>query len=468
MKNAWRVLCIATSAVAIAACSNQLKATPQATPGGPLLGLISASVPLPLHGGALTLSDGSAVIVRKGTLSRGQTVTAVHDLTAVAPAPNAAWLSIPGTLTVRFQYPLIAALVPPTPPPHRHPPSPARLPTAVRLAIPYTPASGYHAVQTVIVTAGYPNGTTRRFGLPGRLDAAHGRIETDVPSALAGGATSLQLSLAADAPGYVLPSPGPRYWTGTQWSSSGTIDPNKRTLVFVHGIFSSVESAFPCAQQILDAGGYQQGVGLDYNWTDPPQVEGPVLAAFLNSLAKAGLTSFDIEAHSYGSVVTYAALPSVHATMPHVVTLGGPLPLEGTPLAEGPLLRLVLVALADVFVGPPSLIDHAYASGMVASMATDSSELQAIEIGVRGMKAKPEFIQVAGTSEYPDEAYLYPILYFYITYPWDGIVEQIAATSTDIPGALPKSFPLEHTQLECTPAVIDYVGAQVHPPALRL
>jgi hypothetical protein len=467
MKSFWRFACpsFLLGAAALAACSGGTKAVPNS----PLLNLITVSTPLPLTGGTLALSNGSSATVEKKTLSRAQSVTLSYDPTATSVMPSKAWSAVPGDLSVHFQYPLIATLVPPTPPPSHPAPRPSSLPIAVKLTMHYAPPPQGAApfAHTVIVTAQYPVGASKRFGLYGTFDRAAQTVSVSVPAVLAGGATSMQLSLDTDAPGYALPSPGPRYWNGKSWSTTGTIDPQKRTLVFIHGIFSSVETAFPCAQSILNAGGYQQGVGFDYNWTEPPQVEGPLFATFLNSLAARGLTSFDIEAHSYGTVVTYAAIPSVNATLPHVVTLGGPLPLEGTPLAHGALLRLVLVALADVFVGPPSLIDDAYESGMVASLGTNSPEMQQIEIGVRGMKVKPAFVQVAGTTEYPDEAYLYPALYFYITYPWDGIVEQIAATSVDIPNAIPHSFPLEHTQLECTPAVYDYVGTQVQPSSRR-
>jgi hypothetical protein len=47
---------------------------------------------------------------------------------------------------------------------------------------------------------------------------------------------------------------------------------------------------------------------------------------------------------------------------------------------------------------------------------------------------------VAGTKEYPEEYWLYPLLYFCIEYPWDGVVEKIAANSNDIPNSFSRPF----------------------------
>jgi len=50
--------------------------------------------------------------------------------------------------------------------------------------------------------------------------------------------------------------------------------------------------------------------------------EAPFVSNFVNSLP---LSNVDLEAHSYGTVVTLAALPQVKKTVGHVVLLGGPL-----------------------------------------------------------------------------------------------------------------------------------------------
>jgi hypothetical protein len=403
-------------------------------------------------GAIIAAPGGSEASILPRAFDGELTVRVAHDESTVSAPPNPAWSMIGGTLDVRFDRALRAS---------------RSIAPAMRLTLSYPKDRSQeilHARMPLTVIT-YANGGSARFGFEGAFDTAGHRVTVEVPQAVLNGATDVKVGMAVDNATYTLPPPGPRYWTGTSWSQKGKIDPTKRTLVMIHGIFSSVETAFPnpCTPAIMKAGGYQQAVGWDYNWTNPPQVEGPKFAAFMNSLKAQKLTTFDVEAHSYGSPVAYAAIPSVTATLPNVVTLGGPLPLRGTPLAKKGLLRIVLIALADIFVGPPSLINHAYSSGMISSMATNSSEQKAILAGINGMKTKPNFIDVAGTKEYPEEAYLYPLLYFYIDYPWDGIVEKVAANSVNIPNSFPNSFPYQHTQLECASPVIAYVGIKVRP-----
>jgi hypothetical protein len=363
---------------------------------------------------------------------------------------------IPGTLDVHIAQPLVES---------------STLDTALRLTISYSAARAHDVLEArmPVVFVTFQNGQSARMSFGGTFDTAARTVTVDVPKAALNGAVDVRLGLATDASTYTLPPPGPRYWNGKSWSQSGSILPGKRTLVLIHGIFSSVETAFkyPIAAQIGKAGQYQQIVGFDYDWTEPPSVEGPIFAKFLNDLVSSGVTTFDIEAHSYGSPVTYAALPYVKgAKIPNVVTLGGPLPLRGTPLAAGYYLRLVLVDLADIFVGPPSLINHAYESGMVASLGTNSSEMKAILSGINALPQKPDFIDIAGTKEYPQEFLVWPVLWAAgVHFPWDGIVEQLAANSDCITNSYPNKFYEEHTELEGAGTVIAYVGQQVLPDA---
>jgi hypothetical protein len=459
MKSSRRVAIVALAYVAtvLAACSGS-GIRNGLTPPDPIANTQTYTQAMHDAAGAtIDAHNGNGATILPNALGGNRIVSVAHDDNVVSVPPNPAWSMIAGMLDVH---------------PDRALQTRRSIAPAMQLTLTY-PTNREDEIlkaRMPLTVITYANGKSERFGFEGAFDSTHHRVTVEIPQAVLNNATDVKLGLAVDNATYTLPPPGPRYWTGTSWSQTGTINPAKRTLVFIHGIFSSVETAFPnpCTPEIMKAGGYQQAVGFDYNWTNPPQVEGPLFAAFLNSLkTKSNLTSFDIEAHSYGSPVTYAAIPSVTATMPNVVTLGGPLPLRGTPLAKKSLLRTVLVALADIFVGPPSLINHAYSSGMVSSMATNSTEMQAILAGINGMKTKPNFVDIAGTKEYPSEAYLYPLLYFYINYPWDGIVEKEAANSVNIPNSFPNNFPYEHTELECAGPVISYVGSQVQPPGKK-
>jgi hypothetical protein len=448
------LLTFASLCVALAACSGagtRSSVTPSTSQA-----VAQAAAPSTLvraaSGATLDAGSGNAATIVAHGLSGDVRVSALRTAETVAAPPNPGWAMIPGTLDVAFK-----------PATSVHASTAAALHLTLTYPADRAPAILEARMPLTVIT--YKDGRSGRFGFEGTFDTTHHTVRVDVPRALLNGAVNVKLGLAVDNPTYTLPPPGPRYWTGTSWSMTGKINPSLRTLVLIHGIFSSVETAFPnpCTPEIMKAGGYQQAVGWDYNWTNPPQVEGPKFAAFLNSLKAQNLNTFDVEAHSYGSPVTYAAVPQVTATMNNVVTLGGPLPLRGTPLARGALLRYVLVSLADVFIGPPSLINHAYSSGMVAASATDSTENQAILAAIVKMKNKPNFVDVAGTREYPEELLLYPLLYFYIDYPWDGIVEKVAANSVNIPNSFPNNFYEEHTELECAGSVISYVGSQVQP-----
>jgi len=117
--------------------------------------------------------------------------------------------------------------------------------------------------------------------------------------------------------------------------------PKGRTVILLHGIFSSVESAFgPCVQALIAAGSYQTVVGIDYNYLYGTSANGQRAAAIINQLAGSMLVNhdrgpIDIEAHSMGALVTLAAL--LGTTIPartiirHVSLIGGV--IEGTPVA---------------------------------------------------------------------------------------------------------------------------------------
>ena len=141
------------------------------------------------------------------------------------------------------------------------------------------------------------------------------------------------------------PIPGAKIWnTSSSSFVDGTsgLDPNKKTLVLVHGMLSSVEGAFgelcicPDGKNALDkimkAGGYEQVVGFDYNWTQSLGQSGKELAAFLNQLKVSGITSVDIEAHSEGVPVSLSAAAQTGMEIGNMSLLGGP--IMGTPAAS--------------------------------------------------------------------------------------------------------------------------------------
>jgi pimeloyl-ACP methyl ester carboxylesterase len=411
------------------------------------------------------LANGDGFTILSPALGRNVLATVTYDPGAVVGGP-AAWAMIPGTLHVKF--------VPALGPAHGNEPG-----VRAVLRYPHASAPAVRAGWAMRVIVDYAGGKQLAWVAFGRFEERE-LVSVDLPASLLAGATGITLGLGTSHVRPVMETPGPRYWTGTAWSKTGTIESGKKTVVLIHGIFSSVESAFPtarpgstatpCAQLIANAGHFDQVLGFDYKWNEPPSSEGPRFADFLKQIAAAGVDTVAIEAHSYGSVVTLAAIPDVvnELKVSDVVTLGGPLPLRGTPLAlPDNLWRMGMVmGLLDVYFNePPDVVTRAFKSGMIASLATDSPDLRKIILGIRRMRAKPHFIEVAGTQWVTGEKIFERQLIegSGVQLPWDGVVETLAAESTNLPNPTSKEFDLSHIDLECNAKVIDWVGTQVHP-----
>ncbi len=429
---------------------------------------------------------GIALVACGGTQGPGNAVTpslpatghstmkVTYDARAVIPAPKT-WSIVPGTLHVAFA-------------PAFHAAGQANLP--LRLSYPPSRAAAIRRSHALVAVIAYADGTGVHWVSPGVLDAPRRRITAELPASLLDGATGLTLALGTDNIRYAMETPGPRYWTGKVWSKTGTIQSNLKTVVLIHGIFSSVESAFPtpspkstetpCPQRIADAGGFKQVLGFDYKWNEPPYYGGDRFADFLKQIADAGVSSVTIEAHSYGSVVTLAAVPLVEKklTVDNVVTLGGPLPLRGTPLArkDNDWRMGMILGLMDWYFGePPGVVDRAFDSGMVASLRPGSGDLTEILDHVKAMTTKPNFVEVAGTKwiclytlygvcVISEEKFKPQLIDGSgVELPWDGVVETKAANSTDIPSPTPTTFGLSHIELECSDDVIKWVGKQISP-----
>ena len=436
-----------TLLIAFGACSSSVNTQPIA-PG------VGAGAPESGYTTTLSLSGGNTVSLNTTVVPTSAITSTTYASQATGTPPAPGWGVVPGVVSVVFGAPPVTAL----------PLKASADANALRIVlhVPTAELPAVLAAHAPIVAIHHTDGTTSPFVVAGTFDGSAATVTIDLAAGMLVNAMQVDAFVATNAPAptYTEAPSGPRYWNGTAWSQTGTIDPTKRTLVFIHGIFSSVETAFPCAATILAAGGYQQGVGFDYDWTQPPSTEGPLFQAYLQRLQAAKLTSFDLEAHSYGTLIALYALPAVASSVPHVVLLGGPLPLEGTPIASSYLMTPILGILAAVYLQNPSLIYDAFASGMVDSLEPKSPSMQYILAGLEQMRASPRMIQVAGTKEYDAESYL-PVS-LYVTLPWDGVVEKIAADDTNIPNGTPASYPFVHTDLPCaSPQIIQYVGGLV-------
>ncbi len=422
--------------------------------------------------GLAACGGGSAIAPGSPPLASGTSMKLTFDARAVVAAPQA-WSIVPGTLHVAFAPAFRAA---------------GRPAVSLRLSYPANEAAAIRTAHALVAIVEYSDGTSVHWVTPGVLDVPHRRIGADLPASLLDNATGVTLALGTDNAKYEAEPPGPRYWNGKVWEKTGTIQPNEKTVVLIHGIFSSVEESFPspsprakqsaCPDRIAKAGGFKQVLGFDYKWNEPPYYGGDRFADFLKEIGDAGVSSVTIEAHSYGSVVTLAAVPlaAKKLKVDNVVTLGGPLPLRGTPLALAKnhwRMGMVLGLMDWYFDEPPSVVDRAFDSGMVASLRPDSGDLTGIRDAIDDMTTKPKFYEVAGTSWICfyslggvcilSEEKFRPQLIdgSDVQLPWDGVVETIAANSTALPSPVPATFKLSHIELQCNDDVIKWVGQHV-------
>src|SRR6185436_19778532 len=253
---------------------------------------------------------------------------------------------------------------------------------------------------------------------------------------------------------------------------------------------SKVEEAFgdckngagSAAEQIRKAGGYEQVIGFDYNWTKGLAANGKNLADFLNSLKAAGLVTVDLEGHSEGVPVLLSAACQTHVTLGNVAMLGGP--IMGTPAAsvasalqgginalETVLLNLYgasappVLTLGGILNGqfapdlqPGNTGTLAAIRGCVASKMTDStSNLGNTKlIAAAGYDSENELrIGVLGT--------VFKFFGLFGSEPFDGIVGLYSALGVGSGLNITRLSPygLSHTRLECDSNVIRDVGRQV-------
>ncbi len=253
----------------------------------------------------------------------------------------------------------------------------------------------------------------------------------------------------------------------------------RHAIVFVHGILSAIESpkSFPAskAQAIQSAGGYDAVYGFNYQWWLPPSVVRPLLAKFVNKLYKKGyFDAYDLEAHSYGGVVSLFALSNRSSRGRMVsplnfITLGSP--LGGTSAATLDYLKSVLENNKDIFASQAELVESAN-DGMTASISPISAEpggaLYKAAAEVYPHYAPARTIKVAGSAPFAVDAafgilkYLQLIKLFFAG-EYDGIVTTDSALSPNVPTSHQAAFALWHWELTGSPGVIGYVASQLEP-----
>jgi pimeloyl-ACP methyl ester carboxylesterase len=309
------------------------------------------------------------------------------------------------------------------------------------------------------------NGGNNFIGIPGDLS---NKIATmTVPLSLVQKAQSIAVSLANFATQAITPSPSQRrVWNGSDWVDFPEgFNNNLRTLVLVHGVNSTVKEAFGCVNAIKDAGGYQQIVGFNYDWTQRPDSVGQLLADFINEL---GTTQIDIEAHSFGAIVALAAASKTNVEIKNMILEGGP--LNGTPLASGTAMLTLLANYTGLGAVTPivTTLNDAYNNGMLNVLLPGSSALEDIKTNALAEHPETKFIKVVGGVAPSFSGLVAEYLNGFLSgpgmpiVPTDGVVPSASASGIDLPGAI-FTYSLSHTELQCDTNVIRDVGSNVNP-----
>ena len=330
------------------------------------------------------------------------------------------------------------------------------------------------------------DGTSNYFALASTYDATQNLTTLQVDPSVVQASSTLQVGLTssqANSLGH----------TGNAWlqvwndgttsfsdAPSGYCPTGPRTLVLVHGMFSSVQDSF--GQQIGWAasasfsppGPYSSVLGVDYQWWNDINTSAQSMGDILDSLFDSSCSytgSFDIEAHSEGTVVTLASTGSMSANtrskLQHIVLVAGP--IDGTPAAqnaadmltfylnlnpEDPANVLMPAAINDAFPFINEL--QSYSKTVVAAQTAAEENLPATEIIAAG----------------GDKGYLYWWGTWLDTHiflngdPNDGIIPVSSALPSDsslpnlvrLAGNDPSSgdypYPDNHTSLVDNPGVI--------------
>ena len=445
------------------------------------------------NGGSITLPGGSSVAIAPGTFPTDTTITLSLLSEMGKQPPNGLIQSVGVSLRLSF-----GGTVKPSSGGGMA--KKAALPSSgLELVIAYdsnmTALTGSDAMADVVDLSGNDNFVCP----PGSYDSASRTATYTVQLPLVNEMASINVGQANFNPvitGDVAPRFGPRIWTGTGWAAFPQgFDKTKKTLIVVHGILSNVESAFgSCLGDIITAGGYGQVIGFDYDWTKGADQEGTLLADFLDSLIGAGLSQVDVEAHSYGGLVSLDALSKSLMKVNNLIT-------EGTPLAGTPLASMALSAeaakntlvpmLTDLYnrEGLPDLSNYAHLTldqksaidnelgqlgfptnlttledlvhaGLTKGFLNDLSKGSTVINQVVSGPNPPNFIRVVGTKNTMNPK-LDNWLFNGQTNDTYTPSASAAGNGLGLPGPAPFYFNEEHEKLECNQDVIKDVGIAV-------
>ncbi len=435
--------------------------------------LDSATESISTQGGTLRLTGGSNVVIPSNTLSSSQSVTLLL-LSSLPQQPPSGILVGNG--------PSLELLFGPQQVSYQHSNSLVQQANAITESsgkirfsmnlnnVPAPAQESFSQIADVIDSKGNHNFQ----GIESSYDKASNTATFSVDSSQAQNAKGIIVSSVSLSPAMMNTEPpgyGPKIWDGTTFSAlPKTIDGSlvgipsgKRTLVLIHGIFSDVNSAFnhkiegtdqSCIDAIKEAGGYDQVVGFDYDYSDSIVKNGMAFANFLDQLNKAG-NQVDVEAHSLGSIVSLYAAQKTSLHVNNMILLGGP--IDGTPIANYGLTTFLANNPVASLVGTTDLAKMGQ-NNVLHDLQPGSALLQNIKNYAINHLGDTNFIRAVGGTPFTSlQNYIGPL----VGIPNDGIVPVSSARGEGLPGPVLTYPDLYHTQLECNKEVIDNVGTVV-------
>jgi pimeloyl-ACP methyl ester carboxylesterase len=442
------------------AAAPEVKRRAVAPPGNAPLESVTQRI-VAAGGGMITLPSGSSVTIPAHVLSFDQTVT-LSLMSSLPKQPPSGNITGVGSALVLTFGPTV------TPPPTSQAPG-------INFVIKYGPKvpAGFTGSAPLADVVDEDNFVG---GIPISCDATSACFT--VPLSVMQNTQSIAAASANLRPYATLAPPaplGPRVWNGSTWVDFPQgFSPTKKTLVVIHGLFSSVEGAFgPCLAAIMASGHYEQVIGFNYDWTQRIAVGGQKFADFLNQLSQAGLSHIDLEAHSYGTVTALYAASLVDIKIHNMILEGAP--LQGSPidswLLDLPKREWLMTALANANFPDNRYItaqtfDDVLSSGMWLDLRPGNPLLDGIARNALAKHPDTNYIKVAGTT-----SFLPRLLEEYLFHgePNDGLMTSLTASDSALNEArLPgPSFLVakNHTQLECASEVISRVADALTAPA---
>jgi uncharacterized repeat protein (TIGR03803 family) len=399
-----------------------------------------ASVTQPITasaGGTISLPGGDSVTIPAGDLNGDSSVTL--QLTSVAEQPtNTLFGGIGPSLLMSFS-PAVGGVGAAARESQFRPNATSNATAAAATSdITFVLQSGQGLSATQLQNAlgvlDVTDGTDNFFAIPSSYDASQNATTLQVdPSLVEPGGTlsiglTLPLSNSVTQTGDAVLEPWnestlsfTNLQSGSQFCPTG-----QRTLVLIHGMFSSPEGTFAPTQPVNNTdswaanaeSAYSTIIGIQYTWWDDINGSAQSIAKILNSLFDSNGSispcnyqgTIDIEAHSEGTIVTLTSAQvgagylseSTVSKIRHVVLVAGP--IDGTPVATNPLNAITF----GLNLNPSNAIG-AWMPAAIAEMIPAVNELQpgssviaAAQAGAKQNLTSTEIVVVGGDKPYLD------------------------------------------------------------------